>query len=127
MMSGSNTATYELMGAKRAFGRDVLFGDMTRMGGALRITRTTLGDKAHGEGTFWHVHGDQYQGSWVDDKAHGYGTYSHANGAKYQGYWQDDLQHGHGVEEWTDGSKYEGYYVMGRKHGQGSYTWKDGS
>jgi hypothetical protein len=40
-------------------------------------------NKANGRGTFWHVHGDKYEGDWVDDKAHGYGVYTHANGAKY--------------------------------------------
>ena len=46
---------------------------------------------AHGDGKFFHVDGDVYDGQWKHDKANGIGTYIHGNGARYEGEWKDDL------------------------------------
>ena len=48
-------------------------------------------NKACGQGKFWHVDGDIFEGQWHDDKANGYGVYIHQNGARYEGEWKDDL------------------------------------
>ena len=41
---------------------------------------------------------------WRYDKAHGQGTYIHSNGAQYNGGWHKDLQYGFGTEQWPDSS-----------------------
>jgi len=45
---------------------------------------------AQGQGTFYHVDGDVYEGQWHNNKANGQGVYQNIKGARYEGGWKND-------------------------------------
>jgi hypothetical protein len=48
-------------------------------------------NQASGNGKFWHVDGDIYEGEWFNNRANGYGVLLHPDGARYEGMWKNDL------------------------------------
>jgi len=54
-------------------------------------------DQRNGNGTYYYVNGDSYQGEWYLHKRHGQGTYTYAaTGSHYRGTWDDGKKKGSG-------------------------------
>jgi hypothetical protein len=66
--------------------------------------------RAHGEGEFFYLAGDEsYAGEWANGAKHGAGVYRYADGRIYDGEWVENKRAGWGVLKNTDGTvSYEG-------------------
>jgi hypothetical protein len=67
----------------------------------------------HGKGKWHMLHGDCYEGDYMNDKKNGKGVYHWKNGAKYEGRFENDYRHGYGEMIWGDGRVYKGEWVNG--------------
>ena len=67
----------------------------------------------HGKGKWQMLHGDQYEGEYMNDKKNGNGQYRWKNGSVYNGMFQNDYRHGYGEMKWNDGRTYKGHWVNG--------------
>jgi len=67
----------------------------------------------HGKGKWHMLHGDLYEGEYMNDKKNGKGVYLWKNGAKYTGSFENDYRHGYGEMTWNDGRFYKGEWING--------------
>jgi len=58
---------------------------------------TWVDDQRSGQGKYFYVNGDVYEGEWRDHVRHGQGKYTYADtGSMYVGTWRDGQMEGHG-------------------------------
>ena len=86
--------------------------------------------KRHGEGSS-KVYKDgslfvTYVGEFKDDKAHGQGIFTFVNGDEYVGEFKDGELHGQGTYYLSNGDEYVGEFKDGKAHSQGTWTYEDG-
>ena len=68
-----------------------------------------LDGNRHGEGIYYYVNGDIYEGNWKNNKKDGEGTLVYQNDSRtYVGQFKNDLFNGWGTLHIIGGEKYEG-------------------
>ncbi len=68
-----------------------------------------------------------YSGTLKNGSPHGQGTWLHPDGYEYEGEWKEGQWHGQGILTYPDWSKYEGGFKEGERHGRGSFTAANGN
>jgi hypothetical protein len=73
--------------------------------GVFRYAGKFRNGRAHGEGEFHYLAGDEsYAGEWASGAKHGRGIYRYADGRVYEGEWRHNQRAGRGVLKRADGT-----------------------